>query len=594
MSDMQELANIIPGYFPDQKFDISIITKDVVLIEFIVREILLTNNNADKIGVSSKLSEDALKNLKKISRKICRTNELKENEILTFFDFNGSDKVFGGNDNKFSYINLIQDNRLFRKKCKTMIFYKYSGSEIHCGYWKHHDKPTDNITIMKICRWGEIVQSLPKPPSEVMNTLNNREKSIEYVNSLKEFFLSFIELCFEEEKETNPEMVNDILQICQKEESIAELIVAFTHPSVSELNYENTEHRGDRISISLLSEAMHTKFSRLTPSEASSYALYYSSAKSQRVFSDDMQLVERMMIQNFVYKKARNEADEAIKDLLSDIFESLLGCIAKIFSDHYFSGSQLMIGFKIMSLITESLPFSRDLIRGDSKKQVLQLLEMYDPDLAKTIYLKNDTSQSTLRVVVVEPLISFLNDRDVKIASELTGKTERYGIDGIKRSDCESSLWTKILNILEINGISRENIHGSLKDNLGIIRNNFRPLYNEFVEFLRVKYPDENPDDVLRRVVFSLKKAEGYISMNILPYNFKSKSEYYNGITFPVIQGQREEDIYANTVNVIMDNRKLACVAFPENQDIPADLLALKFNPKSYGQLLCIKQVLGK
>ena len=506
-------------------------------------------------------------------------------KTFIFLDF-GNQSNFPDKDGRITYSDMIEQRQTFRKNTPAVYFYRYNGHPIECGYWKYERNLTGDFQKLSISRWGKIIQQLPPPVG--LTNLIDEEAKIYYVTNLKLFFNQFMRLLLEEE-EHDVELVNQMLEACKSQDSVSDLVTAFTHQSMSYLNYDSYEHRGDRFAISLMSEAFHQKFTNLNKTTATRYALYYNSAKGQCIFADDMDLLDRMIRPNFVkINEDDPEKTETIEKFKSDIYESFIGCIAKIFTRQVFEGSQFLVCFKMISYVVDTLSFDRNILRGDYKTQVLQLLEMSDSELKGSIKLR--ITKNNIIVTITEELDDFLKNKGSNLSRIITEPTS-YDSSRQSKSSAEKAKWKFILEKLHEHNISVDKIKSSIHHDLKIIAQTEEDIFDKFKKRLVREYGHSGNDisQLLARVDFAVERRENYISMGLNVYNFESSGNYYlNSVTPPITWGQREEEVYGGVpaIDLILENAKLVCIPFP-NQ-IPQNC---KFkNPKLYGKFLAIKQ----
>jgi len=555
-------------------------------------EILSENDKIKFIDIDG-ISDVDKKSFSRENKKIRNSDILMRdpNKTIVFVDFKGGFNVFGlDNDFTMSYTNKIEKNRYYRDKCIAVFLYRYNNEPLRSGYWKYHSNITEDLQYLTLSRWGQIVQQIPAPVP--LTNIRSRESREDHLNGLKNFFITFMTLLLEDEVESNPELAQRIIQVCNSQDSISQLVVAFTHMSLSHLNYDIYEYMGDRISNCSLAVAMCSKYPNMDKTAASTYANYYNSAKGQEIFSEDLKLFDRMIKPAFLGPREDNAEKFQIKlKAKSDIYEAFIGCISRIMDKNFYSGSQFGICFKMVSYIVDTLSFDRNLLRRDYKTQVLQLLEMYNNNLKGTIKLLLETSKNgepgkKVAFFRTERVLSdFLFEQQEGLNLAIDSISIMYDAYKISKDQIEEEMWRTCFEHLLSAGLSYEKVRKSVNSDLVAISRTERTLYRQFCEKLLEEYEGYPIEELLPRIVFEVDQDQGYISMSLVPYNFNNNGSYYNTFSAPIIKGQREEDIY-EIYDIILENAKLSCVMMP--REVSKDYNFA--NPKLYGIFLAIKE----
>lgn len=525
-------------------------------------------------------SNRKIKNYETISR--------DNSKAIVFVDFKGGFNVLGlNNDFLMNYTRKIEKTRYYRDKCIAVFLYRYIGEPLRSGYWKYQYNISDELQYLTLSRWGKIVQQIPEPVQ--LRSIRDRVSREEHLNGLKDFFIKFITLLMEEDETSNPEMASRVLEICNRQDSIAELVVAFTHMSVSYLNYDIYEYIGDRISNCSMAVAMVSKYPNMDKRTASTYANYYNSAEGQEIFSEDLKLFERMIKPNFINPSEKNPEKFKIKTKAkSDIYESFIGCISRIMDRNFYPGSQFGICFKMVSYIVDTFSFDREILRGNYKTQVLQLLEMYSKDLKGSIDLnldQNNSSGKLAQFTVRDTLLRFLNAINDEVGRQISTLKLTYNPLEVSSSEVEEEMWRRAFEFLLRSGLSYEKVRKTINSDLKNIMDKDKELSIRFKEKLLSEYEGYSIEELLSRINFEINVDQNYVSMSLIPYNFNNNGSYYNSFVVPIIRGQREEDIY-EIYDIILENSKLSCVMMPREVNKDYNFA----NAKIYGIYLAIKE----
>lgn len=492
-----------------------------------------------------------------------------------FVDFEGSNKIstFEIDDKKKIkplevYWESNEWNSALRRSASKIVFYRYNGPIINSGYWKFFDG-FEGYNFLKLSKWGNVVQSIKEPTSE-FTSLRNIKENKKFLKELKTFVCDFVTNVLMQEDEYDENFVNGFIQHINSEESTRMLISSFTHITVDPIvNYERNEYRGDRMMISLFSEAMIQKFTRMTSAEASGFALAYMSAKYQSVFSEDLKLFKRMFKHPIIRSSTK---------LKTDIFESFIGYLTEV-SNSYIPGSQFLFVYNVVAYIVDSISFNRDLIRGKYKQQVIQILEMSGfskDDLVMEVVGSDISLVCSAKLIIFFQTEKSSKSTGVESLNVIQTLTKKYDPYKETRNEACEDVWHNVLRILNQNGITFETKSSKIPPFFGILKRDHRATYDAFVEKISVlvyERTDITPEEIkniLVRIKFSSNKFEGYVCMYLSPNSTSEEGISLNGITSLLKSGgvqEREDETYQDLE--ISLTRTLAAVEFSdENLDL--------------------------
>lgn len=565
------LSSRIKTWLSTTKEDISIyfLTHDHNLINMLLSTIS-NNSNIQYIVLDKKFADSDY--IQHESGKVITTTMYEENpgNFFTFIDFVDSLFIMGIQDK--TYNKDIEYNKFFRSRCKSIMTYKYSGSNILSGYWKALESniyPEIQCQILNISEWGRISQKLPKYTDVEINnvTIHNQDFSKAWIKSMKIFIDLFIREVLKDLNESDPEILNEIAEYYTSQESLIILTKAFTHVTVNAIyNYEDIEHHGDNLFRSSFSNYLHFTFERITNQASTGYQLQFLSSEYQSFWSDDLGLFHRMI---------KDSTVRPINKSKTDIIEAFFGALSFI-GHSYQEGFNNLITEKVMYLISDSLTFDKDLIFGKAKQFVIQIGETLGFD-ANNITIKSSNSghEKILEFVIQKSLLDFYTAKDIELSREDNSSRDnvkvtriklskisnlRYSYDPLKMSkdNAENKFWGMIRDIYKINNLTFENV--KLQDEIiNVIQKYDSDTYSKLVSKIKEDYDLDEID--LAKLKFKSSIYEGYVILYISPspngegfINKRSMSRYK--------PGERESNDYETQFKGIIQSRNLAVVKY--------------------------------
>lgn len=513
----------------------------------------------------------------------------KTDRCSMLLDFEGNSYFMGKTDK--TYMRSIQDNKYFRRNVCRLVFLNYDGQPIRCGYWIVNNLEDKRVQILDVNKWGQFIQSIP-PPSEKIS-LHNSEISNKNRNDIKDFFFQFVTNLFEVNNFSG-EIFNDFLNFIDSSECISKIIVGFTHKTIHPvINYEQHEYRGDRILISLFSEAMVAKFERITPTEASPFALEYISSTHQSKYSDDLHLFDRMIKHHVV--------SDSLK-MKTDIFESLLGILTDLLHTFDMENETCLkfpVLYSFVVMIIDSTPFDRSIILGQNSQQVYQILETNGFQRGDIVV---NTFDASATVTCSDNIIDyFMNiqkpSSDVKLIS-ISSIHKTFDPYKETRASVVDKIWGEILDILKDNDIELLSKSRTMDNFIKLLKDHDRERYNKFVKkLLKLEDMPEDSNEaeinsVLSRVRFESKKQETYVMMWLNATEAQANSCIKTGVTCPIQADKiREEETY-NDLNYNLHGT-LAVVLFDSSINEIKKSKIPNLTPYNISKYQCIMQFIS-
>lgn len=516
---MTTVDAIIKWTTSNESVDLFYMSKDSNLLEeFLARK----PKNIGKVILSVQMNNfDAI--MKKYPKNVVDSSQINRPFVM-FNDYEGTHVIMSNNE--LSYSDTIEWNPVFRKFCKRIMNYRYTGSKIIDGYWSDENIEThDNIRFLKISKWGDMCQKLPVPDARLSlsDKVFDTVKSSKYIEDLKHFIKSFFTILLEDEEDTE-----DIIESLLTKESMTVWVRAFIHITQNaSYNNDSLEHRGDRVFHGDFGRYMHDKFPNINSHEASSFVHQYLSKKYQKIWSDDLYLIDRLIKNPIVERSPKTK---------TDCIEAFIGAADEVASNAQNGLNYVMLS-KLLYTLFDSVPFNKELKFGIPKHKIVQINESLG-------YKKNDLivaevqkgtdaggDFSYLVSQVVNPALrEFYNHKTIE--SSIAGNTPLTDIyDGhvtfkyyhgkISSEDAHNEVWNIISAIYDSYDISLTTIKNKPDSIFDKIKRYEPTFYNELTSTLFAEFPEVNNDLLLFN--FIVNNDENFVIFSMRKQNTESK-----------------------------------------------------------------------
>ena len=597
---VEEVKKWIEKY--DEELYFVLISFDYTLMESLI-PILCNIPNCKNIVLPSKFLIDNRVNGEigssqfeiKYPNKIISTTDYGKNPkpSLFFGDFNNGTTLTSLN---LDYFENVDREPRYRKYCRSVLMYRFTGNPPLNGYWSLDRAVNDSktpIIFLKLSKWGEICQKIPKfsitgDRTERVNILSNVNVSKKWLDSLL-VLLKYLVSCILETDRYTMELFSD--------ENIEVWIKGFIHQTFNYIySYESLEFLGDKICSSKFSIYMLSKYRRLTQGEATEYHNQYMSADHQWYLSEDLHLPEFVL--------ADTNLLDMTKKYKTDLFESFVGALYETCSKISISLAEIAT-LNLFMLIGEQFPFEKKMIYGQVKHRMTQLFESLGfpnngDDFAVKLYGNPKDPVNIWYVYKSEKFITFV---------ETLKKQYRKDISAIISSDfqfkfnpaqetrdiSELKIWSEIARVMEASGIDirfAKTNKTSFIYEISIFDNE---VYKAFTDKLMLQYPGNDIDSLIKRIQFKSNKKDedskiAYVLMYMHTFEAEPESKLLNSLTIYEEQTQKAGDDYIEEMNTVMQITNLSAVPLPYDGQIIGGKMRTPYDLACY---YCLKKYIS-
>lgn len=566
-----EIKNWVISY--QEPLDVILLSYDIALVEPLV-DVLLNVENCNSIVFSNKFIEPLRKNNQigtssleqKAPGKVISTVEYGTNPkpCLFFCDFN--------NDTRFTpmhldYFETVDRQPKYRKYCRGVIMYRYTGNPPLNGYWKFavaKKDSTSSIIFLELSDWGKICQNIPEmridtDKTERVDILSNLRVSKIWLEDLKNHLRYLINNFLGNDNYTE-ELLSD--------ENMIIWIKCFIHETFNYIyNYELLEFVGDKICSQKFTIYTAAKYPRLQKNEITEYHNQYMSKAHQWYLSDDLHLSDFVLADFSVF--------EITKKYKTDIFECFIGALFQTCQNISLSLAEIACQ-NVFTLIGEQFPFEKKMIYGINKHRISQVLESLGykeggKDFKIELYEKNKGTENPVSIWYINKSKDFEEfvenqKQKGKDISALLNLQLQYKPNVEKRDATELRFWDSIARIFDAANIDIRYAK-SLKNSFLYTVSLFDPdIYQKAKNKLSQMYPKEDIDKIIKRIQFKLREGEGegnYIIMYIHTFEAEPESALLNTLVMYTEPTQKAGDEYIEEMEELMQTVNLAVVPSP-------------------------------
>lgn len=504
----------------------------------------------------------------KYPNKIISTTDYGRNPqpSLFFGDFNNGTTLTSLN---LDYFENVDREPRYRRYCRSVLMYRFTGNPPLNGYWSLDRAVSDNtssIIFLKLSKWGEICQNIPKisitgDTTERVNILSNANVSKRWLDSLLVVLKYLVKNILETDIYT-VELFSD--------ENIEVWIKGFIHQTFNYIySYESLEFLGDKICSAKFSIYTLAKYKRLTQGEVTEYHNQYMSADHQWYLSEDLHFPEFVL--------ADTNLLDMTKKYKTDLFESFVGALYETCSRVSISLAEIAT-LNLFILIGEQFPFEKKMIYGQVKHRMTQLFESLGypnggDDFAVKLYGNPKDPVNIWYIYKSEKFTSFVETLKTQyhkdISLILSGDFQvKFNPAQETRDVSELKMWTDIARVMDSVGIDirfAKLTKNSFIYEIALFDND---SYKAFTEKLLLQYPGYDIDTLIKRVQFKSNKKDKdskiiYVLMYIHTFEVEPESKLLNSLTIFEEQTQKAGDDYIDEMNTIMQITNLAAVPLP-------------------------------
>lgn len=557
----------------EEQLDFILISFDISLVESLV-DTILSSENTSRIVLSNKFLDGIRVNkgvgTSKIEQKaptrIISTIDFGKNPkpCLIFVDFQNGTRF---TPLSLDYFENIDRQPRYRKTCRAIVMYRFTGNPPINGYWMLNDSKVDNtssIIFLELSNWGRICQNAPSPPifGKEFNPdtiLTKPEIDLLWMRSVREYLSYFINAILDTDEYTEEILSDDNIPIW---------IRSFIHETFNYLkNYESIEFLGDRLCKTNFSIYMIAKYPGLLKNELTEYHNQYMSKDHQWYISDDMNLKELCLCDREVLTFTSKYKTDLMESFVGSLF---LTC----------QNISLDLAFRAVTnyftLIGESLPFEKKMIYGIDKHRISQVLDsmgfnVNGGDIEIRFQEQNKGSMNARSKFVFIGYARFvgfvekLQRENNKNISELLNFTYEYDPIKEEKEVAESIFWHSLAAIFDKNGIDIR-FAKSLRNSFLYTISFFDPeAFQKVKDTLSRMYPKEDPETLVRRVQFKSNKEtdNNYVIMYIHTFETEPDSPLLNSLVAYTDPTQKAGDDFIEEADYLMQTKNLAVVRTP-------------------------------
>lgn len=349
---------------------------------------------------------------------------------------------------------------------------------------------------------------------------------------------------------------------------------SLVHETVNVIfNNDNLETIGDKIMSGDFIRYINQRFSRLTPSITSNFHDSYMSEDYQKYWAIDLHLFKRSI---------HSEHLKQTNKTITDTIESFFGAMTEVFLNIE-EGMNLIITFKIMTLICNSIPFSKDkkfknpMSKVNSINSSHNLVSTMDDKLMtmKSINMpskyKRKPDQVKIYIHISPRLEEWYNqiDREHFGGNMLSviGLSYVYDIDSSSINEESFNMWNRISDIYDQNGISIGRRKHSFSSFIDYLKTNAGILYSNLIIKLKNDFGEDNIETTIESLDFKDKKTFGYIILfrNIID-NSGTQQIIHKDDGFQT-EDRMDED-YQSPFESIIQTKNLAVVPFVQKHNV--------------------------
>jgi dsRNA-specific ribonuclease len=438
--------------------------------------------------------------------------------FLLFNDFEGTSVIMSDNNNTYS--RNIEWDSFFRKFCRRIINFNYKGSKIIDGYWSDENIETyDNLRFLKISKWGNMCQRLPVPVPAISdsNKVFNSETSKQYIADLEKFIRELLTILLEDEEGDNTKLIDSFLSV----KAMSTWTLAFIHVTQNAThNNDSLEHRGDRVFHGDFARYMHDKFPGINSHEGSSFHQHYLSGSYQKYWSDDLNLFDRLI---------KNKNVRGSPKIRTDCLEAFVGALDEIASSIQ-NGLNYVIGSKFLYMLSDSIPFNKELKFGIPKHKITQINEslgfkrndlvIEEIKMINGHKCKDEGGEFSILVTKVENnnLARFYEDKTLesnirgnRTLSSIT-RSEiqfKYYHGKMPSEDAHTEIWKIISDIYDSYDISLSTKKNKEDPIFEKIKKNEPLFFDELKKKLFESFPEDN--NSFESFEFIINRDDGYV-----------------------------------------------------------------------------------
>lgn len=570
-----------------ENLDFILISFDQAIIGSLI-DALKYNSNIKRIVIPAKLSVEMANQNHGVCRfisdnqgKVIETRTFNETQgpCVIFGDFNGSNILA---TQLYDFNKDIERQRKYRKYCRSILMYRYSGNPPLNGYWQYESSfklESGRVIFLNLSKWGEMVQKMPqfdiRNEELIVNITDNINVSVNWINNLKMMLTHVLPYFLGTES---------ILDHYLSDESMIVWTRAFIHPTFNRIyGYEAIETLGDIMIKFMFCNYMVSKYPRFTHTELTEYSNEYMSKYHQYYIADDLSLTTFFLGDtNLISHSYKTKTDlmETFSGALFEISQRINACLG------------FVVGQNFINLIGEQFSFYKRMMFGTPKPRVNSYFasigfknnEDYsikhtpeDHRVASWYLILSDKAKETIRALKAEgyDLTNLL--RELKIEYR---PGERY------RDDVEYEFYELLDDIFTR---ARVDIRFSkVKRNKFISDLVGSDIYVEFVNKIRQQFPGFTEEHVISRVQFQSVQDDksSYVMMYVATFEAAPNSLMLRSFTKFVDSQQKAGDDYIEEVDIPMQLRNLAQVPFPTEREKYGPLA--EYTPYDLGCYRCI------
>lgn len=483
---------------------------------------------------------------------------------LFFCDFN--------NDTRFTpmhldYFDTVDRQPKYRKYCRGVIMYRYTGNPPLNGYWKFaaaKKDSTSSIIFLELSDWGKICQNIPErrinnDTTERIDILSNLTVSKIWLEDLKNLLRYLIKVFLKTEDYTD-KILSD--------ENMIIWIKCFIHETFNYIyNYELLEFVGDKICSEKFTIYAAEKYPRLQKNEITEYHNQYMSKNHQWYLSDDLHLSDFVLADLSVFKITNKYK--------TDIFETFIGALHYTCKKISLPLAEIACQ-NVFTLIGEQFPFEKKMIYGINKHRISQVLESLGyrnggEHFKVTFYENNKGSEDPISIwyiVASKDFVDFVEaqKKKGKDISALLNLQLQYKSNLEKKDATELRFWDSIARIFDTAGIDiryAKTLKNSFLYTLSLFD---QETYKITRNKLSIMYPKEDVDKIIKQIQFKLREGEGegnYIIMYIHTFEAEPESPLLNTLVMYTDETQKAGDEYIEEMENIIQTVNLAVVPAP-------------------------------
>lgn len=586
---------------------------DVILISFnidlvnSILEVLDKNKNCNKIIIANQFLNDNRVNKKigtspfemKYPGKIVATTDFGKNpsHCILFADFNGGTRL---TPTQLDYFEKVDREPRYRRWCRSVMMYNFTGQPPINGYWML-EKIRGSLIYLRLSDWGDICQNFPiftieDDKSERINITSNVSVSRIWLDNLKAHIRYVVPKFMGTSK---------YIDYITSDDNMIIWVKCFIHETFNKIyGYNLLEFVGDKISSAKFTVYMAAKYKRLLQNEATEYHNQYMSHQHQWYLSEDLHL-SSFILADFA-------AFTMTQKYQTDLFESFVGALYETVMNSSISmGESLSVAISMAELtltnmfvlIGEQFPFEKRMIFGKSKHRSEQLLNSLrfpngGEDFVVKLYEKDkgtETAVNTWYIEVSQKFLAFVEElkKEGKDISPMSQLTLVYKPQIRDRKNTELDFWDKIDRVFR--DANLDITYSQLRNSVFITELALfdTKLHSDFVNKLKVQFPDQNVDVMIKRVQFDSTKNDNdnYVMMYIHTFEPEPNSKLLNSLTQYTEPTQKSGDDYLVEKDEFWQLKNLASVRLPLTKEV---INGRTFDPYRLACYNCVKKyVLG-